>query len=401
MDTSLTAFDGHAGFAMADPVAGRRRLKLLDSGRAAFREVVRCIDAANHSIEARTFLWRDDEIGNEIGRAVLRAAERGVQVIIHKDAVAAVYEYMAGTRQSFFHKELDGIQKFQTWFMGKVYTRADKVDPRPNPISQALLDHSNVQVLADKRFDHAKLFVFDDERLVLGSMGIGDAHHSEWVEKAVRIDGAEHVARLRDRLSGVVPFDGGRKVDFLFHSREMHPPRTCPMLTERLGLIDSTEKSLTIEMAYLGDRRFTSAVIRAVKRGVDVKLVTAAQADVLGNLNRATCDRILRRTKAPSNLTIVMLPRMVHAKVVVRDGRYIDIGSANFTPLSHGVYDELNAHLDDDTLAVELESAIERHCEEGETVGRRVRHRKLHYQIERAIVAYQGRRSPRRGYPSR
>ena len=34
-------------------------------------------------------------------------------------------------------------------------------------------------------------------------------------------------------------------------------------------------------MAYFGDRRFTAALARAVQRGVDVKLVTADQADVL------------------------------------------------------------------------------------------------------------------------
>lgn len=168
------------------------------------------------------------------------------------------------------------------------------------------------------------------------------------------------------------------------------------MLADRLELIDSAEESLTIEMAYMGDRRFTAALERAVRRGVEVKLVTAAMSDVLGDLNRATCDRLLKRTGAPGNLQIVMLPRMVHAKVMVRDHHYTDIGSANFTPLSHGVYDELNAHIDDGELARRLEAAIDEHCEEGAVMGKRVGYRKFHFHVERAIVAFQGRKSPSR-----
>ena len=119
------------------------------------------------------------------------------------------------------------------------------------------------------------------------------------------------------------------------------------MISHRLALIDGAEQSLTVEMAYLSDRRFTAALARAVQRGVEVNLVTADQADVLANINRATCDALMRLTGAPVNLTIVLLPRMVHSKVVVIDHRFSDIGSANFTPLSHGVYDEINLYVDD------------------------------------------------------
>ena len=36
-----------------------------------------------------------------------------------------------------------------------------------------------------------KLFVFDDRYVVLGSMGIGDNHHTDWVDVMVEVDGAE------------------------------------------------------------------------------------------------------------------------------------------------------------------------------------------------------------------
>jgi cardiolipin synthase len=211
----------------------------------------------------------------------------------------------------------------------------------------------------------------------------------------VEVEGRAHVARLRARLAGAAAFDPGRAIDFLVHSRASTPRRSCPMLIERLALIDAAAESLTVEMAYLGDPRFTSALVRAIARGVQVTLVTAARADVLGDLNRATCDTLLARTGAPSNLRIVLLPRMVHSKIVVADGRVCDVGSANFTPLSHGVYDEINLYAVSRTLARAVEAAVTEHCAEGEVVEGRLGYRRLHSHVERVIVAYQARKGGR------
>jgi phosphatidylserine/phosphatidylglycerophosphate/cardiolipin synthase-like enzyme len=316
-----------------------------------------------------------------------------VKVTIQKDRIAAVYEYTGGNKQSFFHKRVDPVRGFQAWFLGRVYRAPGSFKQKPNPIAEAMLNHRNITVEhLRKRFDHSKLFIIDDDTLVLGSMGIGDNHRDDWVDLMIELDGAEHVARLRERMAGGDEFDPSRGIDFLVHSREAYRPRTCPMLTHRLALIDGARESLTVEMAYLGDRRYTQALARAVQRGCEVTLVTAWQADVLGNVNRATCDALLRLTGAPRNLTIVLLPRMVHSKVVVIDHRWVDIGSANFTPLSHGVYDEINLYADAAPFALALEAEIARHCEEGRVVEQRVGYRRVYTQIEKVIMAYQSRK---------
>jgi phosphatidylserine/phosphatidylglycerophosphate/cardiolipin synthase-like enzyme len=102
---------------------------------------------------------------------------------------------------------------------------------------------------------------------------------------------------------------------------------------------------------------------------------------------------MLRRlTGAPENLKIVLLPRMVHSKAVVIDHRYADVGSANFTPLSHGVYDEINLYADSEPFATALEAEIASHCEEGRLVDQSLRWRRGLGQFERAVMAYQARR---------
>ena len=367
--------------------------RVLGTGDRAFPAICERIANAKRSVEIRAFLWRDDEVGNQLGEAVLAAAERGVDIVINKDRIAAVYEYTGGNKQSFFHKRVDLVRGFQAWFLGAVYRAPGSFKQKPNALAEAVLAHPNITVThRKKRFDHSKVFIIDDEYMALGSMGIGDNHRDEWIDIMVELDGADHVGRFRERMAGGDEFDPSRSIDFLVHSREAHRPKTCPMLSHRLALIDGARTSLTIEMAYLGDRRFTTALTRAVQRGVQVTLVTAERADVLGSTNRAVCDALMRTAGNAENLTIVLLPRMVHSKVVVIDHRFADVGSANFTTLSHGVYDEINLYADSPAFALALEAEIARHCDEGWVMSQRMRYRKLLSGIEAAVMAYQSRK---------
>jgi cardiolipin synthase A/B len=369
------------------------QLRVLGSGDIAFQQIVERVRRAKRSVEIRAFLWRDDDAGNILGNAVLEAADNGALVTIHKDKIAAVYEYTGGNKQSFFHKRVDAIRGFQAWFLGAVYRAPGSFKQRPNALAQRILTHPNIRVEhLRKRFDHSKVYIVDDRYLMLGSMGIGDNHRHEWLDIMVEAEGSEHVARLRERMAGHDEFDPSRGVDFLVHSREAHRKKSCPMISHRLALIDAARESITVEMAYFTDRRFTAALARAVQRGIHVKLVTASEADVLSNINRVSCNALMRLTGAPQNLQIVLVPRMVHSKVVVIDHRWADVGSANFTSLSHGVYDEINLYADCEPFARALEDEIASHCEDGELANATLRFRRLYSGLERAIIAYQSRR---------
>jgi len=382
--------------AASSPVDGLQ-LRVLGSGDVAFQAILSRVRNAERSVDIRAFLWRDDEAGSQLADAVLEAADRGARVTIHKDKIAAVYEYTGGNKQSFFHKRVDAVRGFQAWFLGAVY-RTPGAPPvsfkqKPSVLSQRVLAHPNIRVEHQrKRFDHSKVYVVDDRYLMLGSMGIGDNHRHDWVDVMVEAEGSQYVERLRERMAGHDEFDPSRGLDFLVHSREAHRKNSCPMISHRLALIDAAEKSITVEMAYFSDRRFTAALARAVIRGIEVKVVTADQADVLANINRATFEMLMRLTGAPDNLTIVLVPRMVHSKVVVIDHRFSDVGSANFTSLSHGVYDEINLYADSESFALALEAEIESHCDGAQIAERGLRYRKMYSGLERAIMAYQSRR---------
>lgn len=377
-----------------------RGFRVFEYGEVAFEQIVERISHAEESVFVRAFLWRDDEAGRRLGEAILAAANRGVRVTIEKDRMAAVYEHAAGSCQSFFHTYVTPTQSMQAWVLRAVNKTRRTVKQRkgePNPLAAAILGHENITVNHQrKRFDHSKLFVIDRRYLTLGSMGIGDNHLHEWVDVMVEIEGAEHVERLEQRVAGEVEFDPDRDVDFLVHNRQTAKKRHCPMLDQRLALIEAARVSLTIEMAYLGDRRFTTALLRAVQRGVQVTLVTAARADVLGNVNRHTCNTLMQRSGFSRNLRIILMPRMVHSKIMVVDHKITDIGSANFTALSHGVYDEVNLYAVDENLARSIERVVvDIHAQEGEEVARRLAYRRLAHGVERVVVAYQSRKGAR------
>src|SRR6186713_2918980 len=145
------------------------------------------------------------------------------------------------------------------------YGRWGSLRQKPSPVADALLAHRNVTVVRDaKRFDHAKLYVFDDETVILGGMGIGDDFRHHNVDFMVEISGGQAAARLADRYEGRAPFDPGRTFDYLLHSFKgggTSKGKRVALAKQRLALIASAQKRLTIEMAYFGDKACTTALV--------------------------------------------------------------------------------------------------------------------------------------------
>jgi cardiolipin synthase len=384
MSAGNLSFFSNAPRLDAEPGA---RFDLLAGGAVAFERIVQRIDGARRSIAVRAFEWRDDATGELIGRALLRAAQRGVAVTILKDRVGSAYEHLEGTKQSFFHKQLGLHAHLQARFLMAVYGRWGSLRQKPSPVADALLAHPNVTVLRDdKRYDHAKLYVFDDETLILGGMGIGDDFRLANVDFMVEVSGGGAAERLDERYSGRTPFDPTRPFDFLLHAfgPDIHG---CALAGDRLKLIAGARERLTIEMAYFGDRACTDALVAAVRRGVAVTILTAANANVLGNLNRATCAELLHRTGSPDNLQIHFHPRMVHGKAMVGDGEWVDVGSTNFTSLSHGGYEEVDLYCRDVDLAARVEHAIHHEIRWAEPASLPIRYRRTYVFFERIANA--------------
>jgi cardiolipin synthase A/B len=371
-------------------------VELLSGGTASFTRILHRIEHARRSIMMRCFEWRDDDTGQSIARALLAAADRGVEVTILKDRVGGFYEHLAATKQSFFHKQIAFRARWQLWGLMMFYGRWGSLRQEPSTLAEALVTHPRVRLVSDNRYDHAKLFVFDDDTVILGGMGIGDDFRDVNVDFMVEVAGGDAVDRLADRYEGRAQFDPRRGFDFLLHSSKGQPRTGESLAAQRLGLVASARKRLTIAMAYLGDKAATDAICRAVQRGVEVTLLTSARADVGSDLNLFTCARILRRTGAPQNLRLILHPRMVHAKMIIGDGEWVDVGSTNFSHLSHNGYEELDLFIRDRAFADEAEQAVA--CEIGaiEPAGLPLDYRLWRLGFEALITALQTGRTKTR-----
>ncbi len=374
---------------------GPLRLRLATSGEAAFDHLLRRIGEARDRVDVRAYVWRNDETGRAVARALLEAAGRGVRVRIAKDRDAASYEYYEGGGRSLLHPEMSARARFETAFLGAAYELRPRWRHQPtHPLATALLSHEHIDVRHDRAlFDHAKAFVFDDARLFFGGMGIGDDARHRVLDFMLEVDGEDAVRRYRERRAGRAPFDPRRRLDFLLHDRAAHGVGPCPMRDDRLALLDAARRSLVVEMAYFGDRRFSDALVRAVRRGVRTTLVTGRRATILRWLNRRELDYVARETGAPPHLEIVLHPSEIHSKITVIDDEVVDVGSANFTPLSHGVYDELGACVRDRAFAESALETLRRHADEGERVRGRVPHIAPFVAIEHRLMMRHGRRA--------
>jgi cardiolipin synthase C len=95
-DTGLGALVAAA----EEPHAGLSGFMVLDTGREAFLQRARLIEAAQRSVDAQYYIWNDDRSGRYLACRLYAAAERGVRVrlilddmnILGRDAVIAALD---------------------------------------------------------------------------------------------------------------------------------------------------------------------------------------------------------------------------------------------------------------------------------------------------------------------
>ena len=120
-------------------------------------------------------------------------------------------------------------------------------------------------------------------------------------------------------------------------------------------LIASANKWIHITTPYfLPDRGLRRALIEAVARGVEVKiLVPGKQSDHL--LTRRSSRRIYGSLLQNGAQIYEYQPSMIHTKAVIVDGVWSVVGSTNLDSRSFGINDEVSIATLDEGLAARLE----------------------------------------------
>lgn len=306
-----------------------------DGAEAAFTRALQCIDAAKRSIEIHMFVWRNDAIGNEIGKAVLRAADRGVKISLKKDRGAIMYERIEANRKSFFHTKLPLSTRLKYAAFRPTFPNTLVCDEFRHELGDAVRDHPQVELEWVDR-THSKYYLFDEEILITGSVNIEDRHR-ECHDYMVEVRGADLIRRLRRRLSREASYRAERPIDFLVNRRQA-PQSAFEIKNRLMRFIAEAKHAIYVEMACIGDPDISQRLIAATRHGVRVTVLFSRQANIGNDINY----RALRELYDSAEIRVHLSDKMVHSKMMLFDWKVAVLGSANLSVFSMQTADELS-----------------------------------------------------------
>jgi len=312
---------------MSEPIRLLTDPSGLDGAAPTFDRVEELLGEAERSVEIFMFVWRNDEIGNRLGKAVLAAAERGVKIRIRKDTAAVMYERIEMNRKSFFHLRLPWLRRAKFRILGLTFPDTYVEDAFDDSVGRQVMSHPHVEI-DWVNHTHTKYYIFDERVMLTGSINIEDRHRG-YRDYMFEITGAEHVRRFRQRDAGEVDFDPRREIDFLLN-RITPGQREFEIKPRIVEALQQASESVYIEMAYIGDPDVGNAIVEAALRGVDVTILFSREANIGDDINWHALHRICRK----ASIEVVISDKMVHSKLMLVDERQVIAGSANFSVFS-------------------------------------------------------------------
>ena len=331
-------------------LTGGHTVQLLFNGNQSYPQLWADLHAAKKSIEIQMYYCKPGQVADSLKRILLDRAHNGVRVLLLIDAFGSNLsdEWQDSLRSA-------GVRVTQF-----------------RPLKWYTLHKANNR-------SHVRAIIVDDSIGYTGGFGVadywlGDGHHDDqWRDTNVRFTGPA-VAELQAAFAVA----WGEATGVLFTGRaffgaarqEVNTPVTAGMLysPSALGstdaerfmtlLIASARKRLYIANAYfIPDADMRQLLIRAARRGVDVRILTAGKkTDVktVRHAGHATYEELLR-----GGVRIYEFkPAMLHAKTISVDGLWASVGSMNFDNRSLVFNEESNLAVRDGRVAAQLDSAF-------------------------------------------
>lgn len=327
-------------------ISGGNRVSLLADGDRCFDAFLRAIRSARRSINLETYIFQSDRIGWMIADLLAQKARRGVEVNVIYDAVGCI-----GTSPRLFDSlraagvELIEYHPLAPWRRyWNLYLR-----------------------------DHRKLLVVDGRIAFVGGMNIGLEYAGkkfkggQWRDTHLRIEGPA-VRELQFFFIENWYRNGGAIIDTGRYFPDTGEPgktllmvlctksrkKIKPIQESYISAINFAKNSIWITNAYfIPDAKFYRALVRAARRGVDVRVLLPEKSDLamVQNASRYLYKRYLKNGIRVFEYTKSVL----HAKTAVIDGIWSTVGSSNIDRRSFTHNLEINAIVLDQKFGEEME----------------------------------------------
>ncbi len=331
---------------VTDGTIRRSRLTRLKNGSEFYPAELEAIRRAKHAINLEFYEFKPGEISARMLEALAERARAGVEVRLIVDALGSFATpdgYFAGLRAAGGRMRWYHPIAWDTW-------------PRLNNRT------------------HRKLIVIDGETGFLGGAGVADhwakptAGGPAWRDTMFCVEG-EAVAGLittfcenwlecaGEILAGPAQFGframpGGAE-SFVVPSTP-HGGGTQARILFQV-LMTSAKQAIRITTPYfLPDRSARKALIDALRRGVQVQILTAGphiDHPMVRKLSRRGSRHLLQ---AGAEIYEYQ-PAMIHAKLMTVDEQWSVVGSTNFDHRSFALNDEVNLAVLDRRLARQIE----------------------------------------------
>src|SRR5881275_1454528 len=315
---------------------GENTVQIYAYGHDLYESMLSAIDAAQTSIYLETYIWKDDQVGQEFKQKLACKAKQGVEVYVILDSFANT---VVPVEFKVFPTNIH-VLKYQSfnkpWYI---------FDPRRYAL------------------DHRKILVIDGSTGFIGGFNLGSLYEATWRDTHLRMKGpaTAHLAQSfidfwnqhapnQDHISRHYP----RRFDPLINLRGTSALRlTFPIRDMYIEAIDKAERSILLSNAYfVPDRVLLGALKAAAQRGVNVEILVPWISNhvIVDWLTRGHFAECLK-----AGIRIFGYRYMLHAKTCTIDGEWSTIGTANLDRLSSVGNYEINAEIYSEALAQQME----------------------------------------------
>jgi cardiolipin synthase len=336
-----------------------QKIKLITNSDLYWDKYWDKIDKAKNSIFIITYDLDNKMIANLTMRKLVEAQERGVQVVL-------IVEHL-----NFYMKHS----------MYKLLRSKGGVIIKPNKIQKALSHMKNLETKKFFNRCHQKVSLIDED-LFLGSINIAEEYSyikygsfnfidlNIFVKKTICyskilnffkeliIENKEQIKRTSTSLTKILELIDRNAKNHINGENETissernfeefleeKPPVKSEIQDNIYDLLDSSKKSITIIQSYYNNlKRVEDALIKARKRGVEVKLITAAKRDQQAYRYQYNSDLF-------NNLIINGIQvyefqdKFFHMKAYYIDKEHISLGSMNNDRTSFAINNEANYYV--------------------------------------------------------
>ena len=341
---------------MGIPVTYNNRVELLMNGHDKFVDLFEAIRGARHHIHLEYFNFRNDSIANALFDLLAQKAAEGVKVRALFDAFGNW-----SNNRPLKKKHLEDIRR-----RGIEIVKFD-------PITFPWFNHAAHR-------DHRKIVVIDGKIGYTGGMNIADYYIKglpkigEWHDIHVRIDG--DAVRY---LQGIFLTMWNRETGQHVGGPEYFPdtPQLPDSIAEEIMIVDRTprETPRSISRAYAASIRSADSLIRivnpyfvptksiqealkhALKKGTEVEIMVPRVSDVPFTPEAAFY--ILHKLMKRGAKVYLFNGGFHHSKVMMVDGSFCTVGTANLNSRSLRYDYETNAFIFDPETTAELTGMFE------------------------------------------